>query len=141
MSETGPVINIFLDLSISIFKKPSLNLISTLLLINLFSKAATAVAQAAVPQALVSPAPLSQTFTVIFFLSIIWANVILIFSGKRPWFSILGPITFRSYSKQSLTKKIICGFPTFTQNPPSNVLLLMFKDTLLGLFLDFLSLF
>ena len=69
--ETGPVINIFLDLFISIFKKPSLNLISTLLLTNLFSKAATAVAQAAVPHALVSPAPLSQTFTVIFFLSTI----------------------------------------------------------------------
>ena len=62
--------NILLDLSISIFKRPSLNLISTLSLTNLFLKAATAVAQAAVPQALVSPAPLSQTFTLIFFLSI-----------------------------------------------------------------------
>ena len=55
----------------------------------------------------------------------------LIFSGKRSWFSILGPITFRSYLKQSLTKKIICGFPTFTQNPPSNVLLLKLQEILL----------
>ena len=35
----------------------------TLLLTKLFFKAATADAQAAVPQALVSPAPLSHTFT------------------------------------------------------------------------------
>jgi hypothetical protein len=44
--------------------------------------AATAVAHAAVPQAFVSPAPLSQTLTLINFLLITFARVTLHFSGK-----------------------------------------------------------
>ena len=68
-SETEPVINILSVLSIFIFKEPSLNFIFTLSLASLFFNAATAVAQAAVPQALVSPAPLSQTLTVTLFSS------------------------------------------------------------------------
>jgi len=60
-----------------------LNLISTLLSEILFLSAATAVAHAAVPQALVSPAPRSQTLTRIFSLSIIWANVTLILEQDR----------------------------------------------------------
>ena len=68
ISETGPVINMLSFLPISIFRIPSLNFISTLLLTKLFLNAATDVAQAAVPQAFVSPAPLSQTFTLIKFL-------------------------------------------------------------------------
>ena len=44
---------------------------------------ATAVAQAAVPQAFVSPAPLSQTLTFIKFLLITLASVTLHFSGKN----------------------------------------------------------
>jgi len=44
--------------------------------------AATAVAHAAVPHAFVSPAPLSQTLTLINFLSITFAKVTLHFSGK-----------------------------------------------------------
>ena len=43
---------------------------SILLFVNLFLIAATAVAHAAVPQALVSPAPLSQTLTFILLPSI-----------------------------------------------------------------------
>ena len=68
----------------------------TLLFTKLFFKAATADAQAAVPQALVSPAPLSHTFTFMLFLSVTSANVTFVFSGNRSWFSILGPNIFRS---------------------------------------------
>ena len=60
----------------------ALNFTSTLLLAILFFSAATAVAQAAVPQAFVSPAPRSQTFIFILLLSIISANVTLTFSGN-----------------------------------------------------------
>jgi len=51
--------------------------------VRFLEKEATAVAQAAVPQAFVSPAPRSQTLTFIFFLSITLANVTLVFSGNR----------------------------------------------------------
>ena len=63
-------INILFVLSILIFKEPSLNFTYTLSSISLFFNATIAVAQAAVPQALVSPAPLSQTLIIILFLSI-----------------------------------------------------------------------
>jgi len=49
--------------SIEIVKLPNANSISVVFSTKLLILAATAVAQAAVPQALVSPAPLSQTFT------------------------------------------------------------------------------
>ena len=51
------------------FKIPSLNLILILFSVSFFIVAATAVAQAAVPHAFVNPAPRSQTFTIILFLS------------------------------------------------------------------------
>jgi len=69
MSETGPRIKIFRSLSIFRFKVPSLNLILISFSVSFFIIAATAVAQAAVPHAFVNPAPRSQTFTVILFLS------------------------------------------------------------------------
>jgi len=69
MSDTGPVINILFFSSKTIFKIPSLNLIATLFSTNLLLFPAAAVAQAAVPHALVRPAPLSQTLTKIFLLS------------------------------------------------------------------------
>jgi len=81
ISETGPIIKIFRLLSIFIFKLPSLNLISILFSVSCFIDDATAVAQAAVPHAFVNPAPRSQTFTVILFLSSICAKVTLTFSG------------------------------------------------------------
>ena len=52
---------------------------------------ATAVAQAAVPQAFVCPAPLSHTLTLIRFWLITSAIVTLHFSGKSLLFSIAGP--------------------------------------------------
>ena len=85
-------------LFISIFKRPSLNLILTLLLTNFLFKAATVVAQAAVPQALVSPAPLSQTLTDILFLSIL----------SYMWFDIsdlLNEIVLK-YENKNIEKKI-----------------------------------
>ena len=92
MSETGPVIEIFP--LYSIFKKPSLKWIFVLVPVKLFSKATTPVAQAAVPHALVNPAPLSHTFTKILLALFFSANVIFIFSGNSLWFSINGPIFF-----------------------------------------------
>ena len=53
-----------------------------LLFVNSFWYPATTVAHAAVPQAFVCPAPLSQTFTLIFLLSKTWAKVTLTLSGK-----------------------------------------------------------
>ena len=73
---------IFKSLSIFIFKDPSLNLILTSFSVSFFTNDATAVAQAAVPHAFVNPAPRSQTFTVILFLSSICAKVTLTFSGN-----------------------------------------------------------
>ena len=65
---------------------------STFLSVNPFKLPATAVAQAAVPQAFVSPAPLSQTLTFIKFEFLIFASVTLHFSGNKSLFSISGPI-------------------------------------------------
>ena len=70
-------------LSIKIESFPNANSISTFESVNSFILPATAAAHAAVPQALVSPAPLSQTFTFIKFLLITLANVTLHFSGKN----------------------------------------------------------
>ena len=55
--------------SIEIVKLPNANSISVVFSTRLLILAATAVAHAAVPHALVSPAPLSQTFTFINFYS------------------------------------------------------------------------
>jgi hypothetical protein len=55
---------------------------STVLSVKLNKLAATAVAQAAVPQAFVSPAPLSHTLTLIKLLLITFASVTLHFSGN-----------------------------------------------------------
>ena len=94
ISDTGPVIKISCFLLNSIFKEPSLNLIFALFSVKSFKKDATRVAQAAVPQALVSPAPRSQTLTEISFLELTCAKVTLHFSGKISWLSIFGPIVF-----------------------------------------------
>mgnify|MGYP003343160839 CR=1 FL=1 len=72
--------------SIKIDSLPVVNSISVLFSVKLFNLPANAVAQAAVPHALVSPAPLSQTLTLIKSLSITWAIVALLFSGKNLWF-------------------------------------------------------
>ena len=82
MSETGPFIWILLSLSIEIVSLPNANSTSACLSVNPFIFAATTVAHAAVPQAFVSPAPLSQTYTLIKFLLITFARVTLHFSGK-----------------------------------------------------------
>ena len=86
---------------------------------------ATAVAHAAVPQAFVLPAPLSQTLTLIKLLFITWAIVTLHFSGKRLCFSITGPTFFISKSSRFLTQKITWGFPTLIAVPPINSLLFL----------------
>ena len=61
----------------SIFNNPSENCISAHLSFSFKTAPDTAVAHAAVPQALVRPAPLSQTFAIICFLFFIVANVML----------------------------------------------------------------
>jgi len=68
--------------SIKIDSFPSSNSISVLALVKPFMLPATAVAQAAVPQALVNPAPLSHTLTLIKLSLIILARVTLHFSKK-----------------------------------------------------------
>ena len=82
MSETGPFIWMLLFWSIVIDRFPNANSISVLLSVSPLIFAATAVAHAAVPHAFVSPAPLSQTLTLINFLLITFARVTLHFSGK-----------------------------------------------------------
>ena len=82
MSETGPFIWIEFFSSIEIVNFPFSNSISVLFLVRLFNFPAKAVAHAAVPQALVKPAPLSQTLTLIRFSSTTWAIVTLHLSGK-----------------------------------------------------------
>ena len=67
MSETGPFIWILFFSSKEIDSFPSSNSISTSLFVNPRVYPATTVAHAAVPQALVNPAPLSQTLTLIKF--------------------------------------------------------------------------
>ena len=124
MSETGPFIWTLLFISIEIDNLPVENSISTLSFARPFCFAAKAVAQAAVPQAFVSPAPLSQTLTFINSLLTIVASVTLHFSGNSEWFSISGPIFLISKFSLLSTKKIICGFPTFTAVPPKNSFLL-----------------
>ena len=64
------------------FNNPFWNSISTSFSVNFKTALDTAVAQAAVPQAFVKPAPRSQTFTFICFLFLIVARVTLHFSGK-----------------------------------------------------------
>jgi signal recognition particle subunit SRP54 len=83
-----------------------------------FFIAANAVAHAAVPQALVRPAPLSQTLTFINSLLTTVAKVTLHLSGNKGWCSISGPIFFISKFSLLSTKKITWGFPTFTAAPP-----------------------
>ena len=73
---------ILLPWSIVIDSLPNVNSISVFLSISPLIFAATAVAHAAVPHAFVSPAPLSQTLTLINFLLITFARVTLHFSGK-----------------------------------------------------------
>lgn len=70
---------------------PNWNSISVVEFSKFFKLAATAVAHAAVPQALVNPAPLSQTLTLKCLSFIFSANVTLHFSGNNSWFSISGP--------------------------------------------------
>ena len=69
--------------SIEIVSFPSINSILVVLSTNDLMLPATAVAQAAVPQAFVSPAPLSHTLTFIKFLFTTLASVTLHFSGKN----------------------------------------------------------
>ena len=82
ISETGPFIWMLFFSSIRIDSIPSSNSISIFSFIYPFIFPATAVAHAAVPQALVSPAPLSHTLTAIKFLFFNSAIVTLHFSGK-----------------------------------------------------------
>ena len=73
---------ILLPWSIVIDSLPNANSISVFLSISPLIFAVIAVAHAAVPHAFVSPAPLSQTLTLINFLLITFARVTLHFSGK-----------------------------------------------------------
>ena len=74
--------------------------------------AATAVAQAPVPQACVMPDPLSHTRIRILFSPVICANSTFVRSGKSGCFSSFGPISGRSILRISSTKVTRCGFPT-----------------------------
>ena len=71
-------------------------------------------AQAAVPQALVSPAPRSHTLIVARSLASIRASVMLARCGNSGWCSSIGPTLARSTTSRSVTQKMQCGLPTFT---------------------------
>ena len=60
------------------------------------SQRRTAVAQAAVPQARVRPAPRSQVLSMMWSGATTWAIEILARSGKIGWFSSIGPMAARS---------------------------------------------
>ena len=77
--------------------------------------AATAVAQAAEPHALVSPAPRSQVRMTMCSRVAICANVMLARSGKIGWFSSKRPKFWGDRrALTSSTQKIACGLPMFT---------------------------
>src|SRR6202011_3020620 len=80
----------------SIASLPPGSVISTLRLARFSRAAATAVAQAAEPQARVKPAPRSQVRMVMWSRSTMWASVMLARSGKIGWFSNSGPKRPRS---------------------------------------------
>ena len=129
--ETDPFIwTLFLS-SIKIDSLPSLNSISVFFSTNPLIFPAIADAQAAVPQAFVNPDPLSHTLTLIKFLLITLARVTLHFSGNNLWFSISGPIFFKSKFSIFFTKKMICGLPTFTAVPPICSVLFLLKILIL----------
>ncbi len=72
-------------------------------------------AQAAVPQASVSPAPRSQTRSLIASRPVTCATEMLARSGNSGWFSSIGPIRARSkLSGSCSTKNTACGLPMFT---------------------------
>src|SRR3954469_17261458 len=81
--------------------------------VRLLRMAATAVAQAPVPQASVSPEPRSQVFSRIPSASIS-ATLTLIRSGKTASFSMLGPMSSIGTASSSSTKKTTCGLPTLS---------------------------
>ena len=80
---------------------------------RLVTIAATAVAQAPVPQASVSPAPRSNVRNFKRSSTIV-ATLTLIRSGKAGSFSIFGPSSSSGTSRASGTKKTRCGLPTLS---------------------------
>src|SRR6185437_10280801 len=111
----GPVIRTWSSrLRHSIVRSPPGKVICTVRSVRFSRAAATAVAQAAEPQALVSPAPRSQVRIVTWSRSTIWASVMLARSGKIGWFSSNGPKRRRSWALTSSTQKIACGLPMLT---------------------------
>ena len=82
-----------------------------------FNMQATAVAQAPVPQAHVSPLPRSQTLMVTFFRSSTWINSVFTPSGKNGLCSNSGPIPLTSNPATSATWTTQWGFPMETQVP------------------------
>src|SRR6185312_9876464 len=76
--------------------------------------AATTVAQAAEPQASVSPAPRSHTSALTSSRARTWAKVTLAFSGKIGSASIRGPRSAASMRSRSGTKNTACGLPMLT---------------------------
>ena len=78
--------------------------------------AATATAQAPVPQASVSPAPRSHTRMRRFWESMTLTNSVLMRAGNRGWFSKAGPIFSKSRFRTSSSRKMTqWGFPIETQ--------------------------
>ena len=76
-----------------------------------FATAAAAAATALEPEALVSPAPRSQTSTDSWFGPSTRTSWTFVRSGKRSWCSISGPSRSRS-SRLASSRTTACGFPT-----------------------------
>ena len=91
-----------------------------------FSTHATAVAQHPVPQARVSPVPLSQTRMNTFFRSRISTNSVFVRFGKQEWFSNFGPIFSMARSFTPFINTMAWGLPMETQvirySSPSTVI-------------------
>ncbi len=91
-----------------------------------FRYAATAVAQAPVPHAMVMPEPLSQTLILKEPSGNTSTNSTFVRSGKSGWFSSFGPIAGKFTSFISSMKTTKCGFHIQT-----NVLLYSFPSTVI----------
>src|SRR3990172_3905185 len=88
---------------------------------------ATEAAHAPVPQARVSPAPLSQTRIFILFLLTTSTNSTLVLLGKKESISINGPYFSTGNESTSETNTMQCGFPIET-----HVTLNVVSDTFMG---------
>src|SRR6266849_1601091 len=115
LTATGPVISTWPSARHSISSVPPSSTISALRPVRPRRAAATSAAQAPLPQAMVMPAPRSQTRKRRRCGDSTWTMPILARSGKIGSCSSRGPSAARSIASASSTKKVACGLPMLVQ--------------------------